>query len=220
MSASTRTTYTSTAGTVAVDSLTKQILTVCNKLVALPQFGNESEEPMTATQGSYRPKTSYSGSTHTGCAAVDLTAYNWQTRVMLLDLLGIVACHRIKSQGNWPEHIHAMTNGMGCAAASLKAQIKEVMAGGDGLVGNKPDPDASKRSGLWPLAVFEGRTGTLKATKSTHLYDGPAGSRRVLRSAAVGTSVTALMEVRNNHDNLWFVTVNGEWGVSSKWVKV
>jgi hypothetical protein len=218
MSATTRTSYTSAAGKIAVDSLTKQVLTVANQLLALPQFGSESE-PMTATQGSYRPRTSYSGSTHTGCAAVDLTAYNWANRVRVLDLLGIIGCHRTPSQGDWPPHVHAMTNGLGCAAASLKGQITEVMNGGDGLLGNKPDPDKARRSGLWPLAVYKGRTGKLKATSPTHLYDGPSSTRKLVADAPVGTVVQALMEVRNARGNVWFVTDTGLWGFSGKWAR-
>lgn len=218
MSASSRTTYRSAAGAVAVDKLTAQVLDVANRLLSLDKYGAELE-PMTATQGSWRPKTSYSGSTHTGCGAIDLTAYNWTNRVKVLDLLGIVACHRTPSQGDWPPHVHALTNGMGCLAASAQTQIREIMAGGDGLVGSKPDPDAGRRSGLWPLAIYRGRTGRLKATSVTHLYDGPSSTRRVLADVPVGTVVAAIMEVRNSHGNVWFVTGQGEWGYAGKWVK-
>ena len=216
MSASSRTVYTSPAGTIAVDRLTKQILDVANRLLALDKYGAETE-PMTATQGSYRPKTSYSGSTHTGCGAVDVTAYNWTNRVRVLDLLGIVACHRTPSQGDWPPHVHCLTNGMGCLAASAKGQIAEIMDGGDGLVGNKPDPDKNRRSGLWPLAIYKGRTGRLKATTPTHLYDGPSSTRRQVEDAPAGTIVTALMEVRNTSGHIWFVTDDGLWGYADKW---
>lgn len=219
MSASTRTTYRSPAGTIAVDSLTKQILVTANRLLKLDRFGGE-EEPMTATQGSYRPRTSYSGTTHTGCAAVDLTAYNWRWRVTVLDLLGAIGCHRTPSQGNWPYHIHLMTNGMGCAADSLKGQIREVMAGGDGLRGRAPDPDKRYRSGLWPLAVYQGRSGIIQATHATKVYDGPASSRKLVAEVPKGSKTNAIMEVRNRFGNVWFVTDHGNWGVSSRWVKV
>lgn len=218
MSASTRTTYKSSAGTIAVDSLMKQVLTVANQLLRLPKFGGEIEN-MTATQGSFRPSTPYSGTTHTGCAAVDLTAYNWRNRLVVLDLLGAIAGHRLPSEGNWPEHLHVMLNGMGCSAASLKGQIKEVMAGGDGLVGSRPDRDKALRSGLWPLAVYNGRTGKLKAVKKTNLRTGPSYDRKVIRSAIVGTQVNAIMEV-NVDGKRWFVTDQGEWGYSGKWAKV
>lgn len=219
MSATTRTTYTSPAGTIAVDSLTKQILVVRNRLLRLPRFGGEVEE-VTATQGSYRPRTSYSGSTHTGCAAVDTTAYNWKNRLILGDLLGVTTCHRLRSEGPWPEHDHEMTRGLSCASASLKAQIAEVQAGGDGLSGSRPDRDRGLRSLLWPLAIYQGRTGRLVATQSTNLRDGPASSRAVLQSAPKGTTVNAIMEVRNKYGNVWFVTDKGMWGTAPKWVKV
>lgn len=218
MSASSKTYYKSAAGSVAVDSLTKQVLTVANQLLALPQFGGE-KEPMTATQGSFRPYTSYSGSTHTGCAAVDLSAYNWQNRLQVLDLLGLIYCHRLVSEGDWPEHGHVMTNGMGCAAASLKAQIAELRAGGDGLSGNRPDRDRELRSLLWPLAVYNGRTGKLKALQKTNLRTGPSYERDIIRAAPTDTVVNAIMEVNVDGDR-WFVTDKGEWGFSGKWAKV
>lgn len=219
MSATTKTSYTSSAGTVSVDALTKQVLGVANQLLALPKFGAE-KEPMTATQGSYRPYTSYSGSTHTGCAAVDITAYNWRNRLIVLDLLGIIACHRLTSDGDWPEHMHIMTNGMNaCASNALIGQINELMAGGDGLVGTKPDRDAELRSGLWPLAVYQGRTGQIKAKQNTNLRTGPSYDRAVLRPTSTGTIVNAIMEVNVDGDR-WFVTDKGEWGFSGKWDKV
>lgn len=219
MSASTRTTYTSPAGTIAVDSLTKQILVVRNRLLRLDKFGGEVEN-VTATQGSYRPRTPYSGSTHTGCAAVDTTAYNWKNRLILSDLLGTTVCHRLRFEGSWPEHLHEMTRGMGCAAESLKGQIAELERGGDGLSGSRPDRDRELRSLLWPLAVYQGRTGILTATQNTRVYDGPGSSRNVVSEVAKGTKTNAIMEVRNKFGTLWFVTDKGNWGVSSRWAKV
>lgn len=219
MSASTRTTYTSTAGSVAVDSLTKQILLVGTRILALPKFGNEAEEPPTATQGSYRPRTTYSGSTHTGCAAVDLTAYNWQNRLMVFDLLGADVFHRLKIDGNWPEHCHMGVRGMGCAHSSLKGQLEAVQRGRNGLANNGVDRDASKRSKLWSLAVFEGRTGKVQAKQATNLRDGPAYSRKIVRPAPKGTTVNAIMEVRVGEDK-WFVTDQGVFGYSGKWSRV
>jgi hypothetical protein len=218
MSASTRTTYKSSAGSIAVDSLHKQVLGVANQLLALPQFGGEVE-PMTATQGSFRPYTSYSGTTHTGCAAVDITAYNWENRLIILDLLGDDAFHRLSFEGDWPEHLHLALRGMGCAASSLKAQNTEVKRGGDGLVGSKPDRDKALRSGLWSLAVYNGRTGKLKSDQNTNLYDGPSYERKRKVAAPKGTQVTALMEV-NVAGERWFVTDHGLWGFSGKWSKV
>lgn len=218
MSASTWTTYKSPAGSIRVDSLMKQVLTVANQLLALPKFGAEIE-PMTATQGSGRPCTSYSGCTHAGCAAVDITAYNWRNRLIVLDLLGCLAGHRLTSEGNWPEHMHLMLNGMGCAHESLKRQIEEIKDGGDGLSGSRPDRDRYLRSLLWPLAVYNGRTGKLKSTSDTNLRTGPSYERDIIRPAMKGTVVNAIMEV-NFDGNRWFVTDLGEWGFSGKWAKV
>lgn len=213
-----RTTYRSSAGSIAVDSLTKQILTVANTLLALPKFGGEVE-PVTGTQGSFRPWTPYSGPTHRGCAAVDVTAYNWRNRFVVYDLLGITPTHRLSSEGNWPEHMHLMTRGLGCADPYLRTQIEEVAAGGDGLRGNRPDRDKKLRSGLNTLAVYQGRTGKLVATQANRLFDGPSSGRKPLRSVSKGSSVKALMEVRNRYGKVWFVTDKGEWGYSAKWVR-
>lgn len=218
MKPSDRTTYRSPAGAVTVDALTKQVLVVVNRLVALPKWGGETEN-MTATQGSFRPWTSYSGPTHRGCGAVDLTEWNWRNRFHWFDLLGVVPMHRTRSQGPWPNHMHVVTDGLGCVDPYAKGQIVETKAGRDGLKGSRPDPDAGRRSGLWPLAVFGGRTGRLTATRTTHLYDGPAGSRKVVADAPKGTQVTAIMEVRNGHGNKWFVTDQGLFGYSAKWTR-
>lgn len=216
MSASTKTSYKSVPGTIAVDSLSKQIIVVVNRLIRLPEFGGESED-MWGLQGSFRPYTSYSGSTHTKCGAEDFTPYNWKNRLQLFDLCGIDAFHRLETDGDWNEHLHCATRGLGCNAPALSGQSESLKAGRNGLRNNGPDRDRKLRSLLWPLAVYQGRTGHVVATKSTNLYDGPAGSRRVLRAAPKGTRVNSIMEVRNNHDNIWFVTDKGEWGFSGKW---
>jgi hypothetical protein len=199
-----------------LDQLTWQILSTADKLLALPKFGGE-REPATIMQGSFRPRTKYSASTHMGGAVVDLSAFNWRNRVAVLDLLGLVLFHRTRAQGDWPEHTHGIVNGMGNADPSAQAQVTAAKAGKNGLVGNGVDPDKGLRSGLWPLAVYGGRTGILTATTNTRLYDGPASTRKPLCTIPKGTPVTALMEVRNSAGNKWFVTDQGCWGYSQKW---
>lgn len=218
MSASTQTTYTSPAGTVKVDALTKQILVTMNRLLALPAWGGESENA-TCLQGCFRPYTSYSGTTHTKCGCEDLTAYNWRNRFYWLDLLGQVPFHRTAAQGDWVEHLHSVTNGLDCVPASARGQITSAKAGKDGLRGGGVDPDKNRRSGLWPLAVYQGRTGRLKAIKATTLHDGPAAARKVMDTVAGGHRVNAIMEVRNRFGQVWFVTDQGLWGYSPKWSK-
>lgn len=218
MAATTKTWYTSSAGSVAVDKLTLQVLTVQNRLLRLSRFGGETEN-MTATQGGWRPWTPYSGPTHRGCRVVDLTAYNWRNRLIVGDLLGAIYAHRSPAEGDWPEHGHQMTNSddLGCGDPYMQAQIREIMAGGDGLKGGLPDRDADLRSGLWPVPIFKGRTGQLRANQLTHLYDGPSSTRTQVSRAPSGTVVNAIMEVRNIHGNTWFVTDQGWFGFAGKW---
>lgn len=221
MSATTKTYYTSPAGSVLVDALTKQALTAQNRLLRLPKFGGETEN-MTATQGGWRPWTPYSGPTHRGCRVVDLTAYNWRNRLVVGDLLGLIYAHRLTSEGEWPEHGHQMTNAddLGCGDPYMQGQIDEIMAGGDGLRGSRPDRDRGLRSLLWPTPIYQGRTGILTATQATRVYDGPGSSRRVVAEVPKGTKTNSIMEVRNRFGNRWFVTDAGNWGVSSRWVKL
>lgn len=217
MSACTVVGYTSPAGTVQVSALTKQIFTVTNRLLRLDKYGGE-EENMTCTQGGWRPWTSYSGPTHRQDAE-DLTPWNWRNRFYWLDLLGHVPFHRTPDQGGWVEHIHTLCNGLSCVDPYAKGQIAECKNGGDGLKGSKPDPDAKLRSGLWPLAIYQGRTGILTAMQATQVYDGPASTRRVVATVPKGTKTNAIMEVRNRFGNVWFVTDKGNWGLASKWTK-
>jgi len=225
MNASDRTTYTSSAGTIAVDQLTKQVLATANRLLSLPKFGGETP-PMNGLQGCWRPWTSYSGPTHRGCGTVDVSPYNWRNRVVVLDLLGMVPFHRTRAQGDWPEHIHMVLDGMGCVDKYAQGQITSAKNGRDGLKGNHADPDAHLRSHLWPLAVFQGRTGTLTPTRPTRLYDGPSYSRQILKRGCMPkvTTVNALMEVSVARvvkgavvRERWFVTDTGAWGYSGKW---
>lgn len=217
VSACDRVQYVSPAGSVTVSALTKQIFTVTNRLLALPEWGGEVE-PMTALQGGWRDWTSYSGPTHRE-DAVDLTDYNWRNRFHWLDLLGHCPFHRTRSQGDWVPHIHTLCNGLGCVDPYARGQIVEAKAGGDGLRGNRPDPDAGRRSGLWPLAIFGGRTGRLVTGRGTTLHDGPASTRKKVRVVQRGTKVRALMEVRNKYGRVWFVTDEGLWGYSPYWNK-
>lgn len=213
------TSYTSPAGSVKIDHLTKQILVVMNKLLALPAWGGEIENA-TCMQGSCRPYTSYSGATHTKCGVEDLSPYNWRNRFYWLDLLGQVPFHRTPSQGNWAEHVHSVTNGLGCVHYTAQGQIASAKDGRDGLRGNHVDPDKDRRSGLWPLAIFQGRIGKLEADVATRLFDGPASTRQVIEIAPIGYQVNALMEVRNRFGKVWFVTDRGLWGYAPKWSKV
>lgn len=217
MSACTRTTYVSKSGAIPVDALTKQILTVANQLLALPKYGGEPE-PMTGLQGSWRPKTSYSGTTHTAGGVVDVTAYNWRNRITVLDLLGSVGFHRTRAQGNWAPHIHTVTNGLACVAASAKGQIVECKAGGDGLIGNRPDPDKDLRSGLWPLAVYKGETGRRKTRVAASAFALPSIRSDKVRVVPTGGRVNVLMQV-NVNGHYWSVTDQGDFMASGNLIR-
>lgn len=199
-----------------LDQLTLQIIRTADKLLALPMYGGE-REPMTLMQGSFRPYSTYSGPTHRGGGTVDISAFNWTNRVTVLDLLGAVAFHRTPAQGFDP-HIHFVVDGLGTVDPYAQGQITNgAKVGHNGLKGNGTDPDKALRSGLWPLAVYAGRTGVLTATENTTLRAGPSSKSKARCSVQAGTQVTALMEVRNGAGNKWFVTDCGGWGYSPKW---
>ena len=139
-------------------------------------------------------------------------------------MLGMVPFHRTRIQGNWTPHIHTVLNGMGCVDPYARGQIVECKNGGDGLKGGLPDPDIHLRSGLWPLARYQGRTGKLRALAGTHMRSLPTYNSDNLGTKVIGQTVNALMEVRvpaeyigGKADQIWFVTDQGEWGISSKW---
>jgi TP901 family phage tail tape measure protein len=89
--------------------------------------------PFHISQGSYRPYTSYSGATHMGGGAADITS-PVNTR-FLDDLLhnGQAAWIRDPSQGPWPWHIHTLQIGDPNLSSAARAQVQDFLAGGDGL---------------------------------------------------------------------------------------
>lgn len=108
-------------------------------------------------QGSYNAggvKTS--AGTHDGGGALDISTYNlgdlknkrWVVKQGRL--AGFMAYLRPYMPNVWTEHIHAGAIGDAEASSGLKAQFAEYYAGGDGLVGNAPDPGPRlKRIFVW-----------------------------------------------------------------------
>lgn len=86
---------------------------------------------LVVTQGSFRPATSYSGTTHTGGGAVDIGSPVTAGVVAALRKAGFAAWDRT-GKGNWGPHIHAIAN-VPSASASAKAQYADYLRGGDGL---------------------------------------------------------------------------------------
>jgi hypothetical protein len=97
-------------------------------------------QALTIYQFGWRPRTSFSGTTHVENAA-DLSANQWQVKVKDGRKLGIWIAHRTAAQGNWDPHCHAGMVGGGNQSDAMDGQIVEYLHGGDGLLGNRKDPD-------------------------------------------------------------------------------
>jgi hypothetical protein len=190
---------------------------VANRLLSLKKYGGETP-PMNGLQGCWRPWTSWSGPTHRGCGTVDVSAWNWENRVVVLDMLGMVPFHRTPDQGFSP-HIHMVLNGMGCVDPYAQGQIVSCKNGRDGLKANGRDPDILLRSHLWPLAVYQGRTGMLRASRNTNLRALPTYNSNIVKVCPITTRVNAIMEVNVGGDH-WFVTDTGGWGFAGKWAPI
>ena len=110
------------------------------------------------TQGGFRPRTSYSGTSHQG-DAVDITPVK-QKYVTALRKAGIAAWDRT-GKGNWIPHIHGVPlPGYGSAAGSAIWQAQSYLRGGDGLGGRDNAPRQT------PI------TGVLKGAKNILKYVG------------------------------------------------
>lgn len=95
------------------------------------------------SQGSYRPATSYSGTTHTGGGAVDircamLTTRNRKRLVRALKRAGFAAWYR-PATATWGAHIHAILRKHKNASNSAKWQVEQYDKRLSGLVSNGPD---------------------------------------------------------------------------------
>lgn len=120
---------------------------------------------VTPTQGSFRPKTPYSGTVHRGSSTVDvsvrgLTVMQRKRLVRAMKEVGFAVWYRTTADGFTP-HIHGVLIGGGKDGAgtiggntmdpAAGRQVKAFDAGRNGLVSNKPDPTyrPSKRRFSW-----------------------------------------------------------------------
>lgn len=111
---------------------------------------------MHISQGGFRPRTSYSGTSHQG-DAVDITG-NHQIFIPFLRKLGIAAWDRT-GKGDWVSHTHGVPlPGYGRAAGSAIWQAQDYLRGGDGLGGRDNGPRGGVLSG-----VVDGLLGAFKA---------------------------------------------------------
>lgn len=109
-------------------------------LVAERRLGYE----LTITQGSYNDGgVAASGGTHDGGGVVDLAAYDYRKKVLVLRYLGFAAWYRPELWKNgkrvWPAHIHAVQIGNRRLSPEAQRQVAAYKAGRDGLAANGPD---------------------------------------------------------------------------------
>lgn len=127
-----------------VDRITHEAL-----LVAEKRLGYK----LTITQGSYRGGSGDpdSAGTHDGGGAVDLVAFDWENKVRVLRGIGFAAYRRLPSEGDWPEHVHAVLIGNKKLSASAARQVQAYLDGRNGLANNGPDPHRRPS----PIPVFK-----------------------------------------------------------------
>lgn len=146
------------------------------------------------TQGSFNTSVDASAGTHAR-EAVDLSVRGYTRAqedavIKALDTVGIDAWVR-PANNSWSRHIHGVPRG-GDLSPSAQRQVAEAAQGGDGLVGNAPDPHAHLRGPRrtweqyvltrWPLAeghVFgdRSRVPLWNVTKRRRIHDGTANSK-------------------------------------------
>lgn len=133
------------------------------------------------SQGSYRPRTDYSGTTHCGCGVNDVSRWvsgrlvtgpEWSEIVRCLRRVGFAAWHRTEAQGDWPEHTHMVAVGCPELSDSARAQVVDYLAGRNGLV-NRGRDDGPRD---WVGVTWEDYTPTpVRAPVATTQEDDMAG---------------------------------------------
>lgn len=109
------------------------------------------------SQGGFRPRTSYSGTSHQG-DAVDIMRPITTAVITALRASGVAAWDRT-GKGNWAPHIHGVPlPGYGRAAGSAVWQAQDYLRGGDGLGGrdNGPRVAAGVGGGLFDIPKIIG----------------------------------------------------------------
>lgn len=99
---------------------------------------------LVVTQGSYRPRTTYSGTVHTGGGTLDLRTWNITHAAAMKVIAGFrgfgdPAWFRDKDHGGFAPHIHIVVADEPDLSASARWQVKEYRAGRDGLTSAGPD---------------------------------------------------------------------------------
>lgn len=108
---------------------------------------------MHITQGGWRPRTSYSGTSHAG-DALDITG-DYRRFIVPLRRVGIPTWDRA-GKGNWVAHAHGVPlPSAGTAAGSAVWQAQDYLRGGDGLGGRDNGPRVGADSGT-SAASYQG----------------------------------------------------------------
>lgn len=102
---------------------------------ALEEWEDRAKTTLNISQGSFRPYTSYSGSSHTGGGAADvwLPGISAETATRIGRDVGFACWWRRPWQGPWPDHIHAVLIGDNTASGSAKWQVEQYKLGFNGL---------------------------------------------------------------------------------------
>jgi hypothetical protein len=130
---------------VQLNNRTLEMLEI-TELRTLDRFG---VVPLSLSQGSYNTSVSQSGGTHDGGGALDVRVVNRLTQsqvdtvVWALRKTGFAAWHRLPSQGDWPEHIHAIAIGDKQMSDAAARQVVAYKNGRNGLANNGPDDGPS-----------------------------------------------------------------------------
>ena len=123
---------------------------------ALLKMERDLGYPLTIVQGSYHAGVDQSAGTHDGGGTVDLAEWDWENKVRVGRRHGFVMWHRPKSS-SWNGHCHGVQMGNKKLSRSAANQVAEYLAGGDGLVGNAPDPHPwHVREFVWPYSGVAG----------------------------------------------------------------
>lgn len=137
--------------------------------------------PISLAQGSYRPATSYSGSTHGGGGAVDVRTVPLRDHaekmrlVRALRLVGFAAWYRTPIPGLWGEHIHCIAIGCPDLSRAAEGQVAQYRAGTNGLDDHGKDPQAGL--GIEPRTweKYQRQWPTITAATGARVFDVPGG---------------------------------------------
>lgn len=112
---------------------------------------------LTVTQGSYnKGGVAQSAGTHDGGGAMDISVRGINVNEVVRELraVGFAAWHRLPSQGDWPEHIHAIAIGDPELSSGAANQVKQYLNGTNGLK-NQARDDGPRIHPIptWPLKL-------------------------------------------------------------------